>query len=182
MWKEYTELKEEKDGLNGGVQFIKVYRLQWKGKGRQIETDRSAKDATALQPWGVVRKQRGSDISRHLDCRLRIPRHMSSLTLDDWWSIYDSEGFLFVSDCNNVTHKIKVFYDIKVRKAFWRQILTLGIGQWAAWHSGHFTLRYRAPSTSVPKVHANRYTLRIIKCLFFSVWFSGAVNVHYRVI
>jgi hypothetical protein len=29
MWKEYTEWKEKgKDGLNGGVQFIKVYRLQ----------------------------------------------------------------------------------------------------------------------------------------------------------
>jgi len=74
MRKEYTEKEEKgKDSLNGGVQFIKVYRLQWKGKGRKIETHRSGKDATALQPWGFVRKQCGSDISRYLDCRLHIP-------------------------------------------------------------------------------------------------------------
>jgi len=113
---------EGKDGLNGGVQFIKVYSPRWKGKGRKIETHESAKDATALQPWGFVRKQCGSDISRYLDCRYHILIKCLNYTV----CLVKQIWLWRLSVCcrlrqNNASNCS--ICNVKVMKLFWGQII-----------------------------------------------------------
>jgi hypothetical protein len=180
MWKEYIEWREKgKDGLNGGVQFIKVYRLQWKGRGgRWIHTEvRRTRQYCSLEAsWG----NSAEAIYRETSTVDSTSPSNVLITLCGWWSRYDSERFLFVLDYANITHQIKVSVMSKFWSSFGDKTLTsvqvsrqLGI---------LVTFRYRATSQTSPsilKVQENKQILFIFCCLVFSVLFGGAINIYY---